>query len=787
MKKYLFILLVLSFISVTAMAQIDESMLMNNLPKNLTPAQVAALRARYAQQAEMAKPAAAVVEVNRQRDAMTQQEENAVVSETLQEPTPAETKANSDKVFGRDIFRTKGLTFEPSVNIATPQNYRLGPGDEVIVDVWGASEATITQKISPDGYITIPDVGPVNLNGLTVQSASERIKSHLAKIYAGLSAANVSVGTNALVTLGQIRTIQVNVMGEAANPGTYAVSSFATVFHALYKAGGVSNLGSLRNIKVVRGGRTVAVVDVYDYILHGKSATDVRLQDGDMILVPVYETLVKAEGIVKRPMFYEMKQGEPLSALINYAGGFASRAYTRSVTIERNDGTEKSVATVSEDDFINFKLQDGDKLTVGGILERYSNRVELTGAVYRPGYYEIGSQIQTVLDLITTADGALEDAFLNHAVLHRVNDDKTLTVIPVDLKGILNHTVADIPLYKNDVLFVPSIYDLTDQGTIEVLGEVTNPGEFPFTHNTKIEDIIIKAGGLKESASVVRVDVSRRITDKNSTKKQKKISQNFSFGIKDGFVIDGEAGFLLQPYDQVFVRRSPGYVPQINVNISGEVEFEGDYSLSIRNERLSDVINKAGGISDFAYVKGARLERKMTEQEKRQAKEMLEVIKLQNAMDGDSIKISDDDIGDVYSVAIDLESALANPHSEADIALRDGDRIVIPQYNNTITVRGNVRKQNTITYDPKKSLSYYIGEAGGYADRTKKSGTFIIYPNGHIKELGRRASASEIEPGSEIIVPSKQKSTWNPSSAVGMISSSVSMLAILATLINNLK
>lgn len=786
MKKYLFILLVLSFISVTAMAQIDESMLMNNLPKNLTSEQMAALKSKYAQQPERAKPVV-LENVNRQREVKIEQDEAPVEREGLQEQAPTDTIDNTEKVFGRDIFRTQGLTFEPNVNIATPQNYRLGPGDEVIVDVWGASEATITQKISPDGYITIPNVGPVNLNGLTVQGASERIKSNLAKIYAGLSAANVSVSTNVLVTLGQIRTIQVNVMGEAANPGTYAVSSFATVFHALYRAGGVSDLGSLRNIKVVRGGRPVAVVDVYDYILHGKSATDVRLQDGDMILVPVYETLVKAEGLVKRPMLYEMKQGEPLSALINYAGGFASSAYTRTVTIERNDGTEKSLATVGEDNFINFKLQDGDKLTVGGVLDRYSNRVELTGAVYRPGYYEIGSQIQTVYDLITSADGTLEDAFLDHAVLHRVNDDRTLTVIPVDIKGIINHTVADIPLYKNDVLFVPSIYDLTDQGTIEVLGEVINPGEFPFTHNTKIEDIIIMAGGLKESASVVRVDVSRRITDKNSTKKQKEISQNFTFSIKNGFVIDGEAGFLLQPYDQVFVRRSPSYTPQVNVNITGEVEFEGEYSLSIRNERLSDIINKAGGVSDFAYVKGARLERKMTAQERFQVKEMLDIIKQQNAVDKDSIKIADDDIGDVYCVAIDLESALANPHSEADIALRDGDHIIIPQYNNTITVRGNVRKQNTITYDPKKSLSYYIGEAGGYGDHTKRSGTFIIYPNGHIKALGRRASASEIEPGSEIIVPSRQKSSLNASSTIGLISSSVSMLAIISTLINNLK
>lgn len=698
-----------------------------------------------------------------------------------------EEEEDTIKVFGRDIFKTRNLTFEPTLNVATPQNYRLGPGDEVVIEVWGASEENFTQTISPDGYINIPEVGPVSLNGLTVQAASARIKSRLAKIYAGMAAANVDISTNARVSLGQIRTIQINVMGEVANPGTYAVSSFATAFHALYKAGGVSKIGSLRKIKVVRGGRTVTVIDVYDYILRGRSNTDIRLQDGDIVLVPAYEALVRVDGKVKRPMYYEMKKGESLATLINYTGGFASDAYARSITVERNDGTEKSVATIGEMDYTEFSLKDGDWVTVSAILDRYSNRIELKGAVYRPGYYEMGSQIKTVRDLVTKADGPLEDAFLDHAVLHRENDDKTLTVISVDLKGILAQTAPDIPLHKNDVLFVPSIHDLKDQGTIEVLGEVYSPGVFPYSSNTKIEDIIIKAGGLKESASVVRVDVSRRIFDNKSTKKQKEIAQNFTFGIKDGFVIDGESGFLLQPYDQVFVRRSPGYMPQINVTVTGEVEFEGDYSLSIRNERLSDIIQKAGGLSEFAYVKGARLERFMTDDEYAQAKEMLKIIKQQNMANGDTIKISDDDISETYSVAIDLEKAMANPHTEADIALRDGDHIIIPQYNNTISVRGNVRKQNTITYDPKKSLSYYISEAGGYADHAKKSGTFIIYPNGHIKELGRLASAKVIEPGSEIIVPAKQKSQWNLGATISMVSSSASMLAVIATLISNLK
>jgi len=686
-------------------------------------------------------------------------------------------------VFGRNIFTNSSLTFEPSMNMPTPQNYRLGPGDQLVIEVWGASEANYTQKVSPEGYINIPQVGPLNVNGMTVQAASNLIKGKLSKIYSGMATTNVDLSTNAKVTLGQIRTIQINIMGEVANPGTYAISSFSTAFHALYRAGGVSGLGTLRGIRVLRGGRTVSTIDVYDYILRGKSDTDIRLQDGDMILVPTYEQLVEVSGNVKRPMWYEMKKGESLSTLLGYAGGFTSDAYSRAITVERNNGIEKSVATLGEMDFANFQLKDGDRIDVGAILQRYSNRVELKGAVYRPGFYEMGTGISTVRELITKADGPLDEAFLDHAVLHRENDDKTLEVIAVDLKAIMSGTSADIVLHKNDVLYVPSKYDLKEQGTISVAGDVFAPGTFPYAKNTKIEDIIIQAGGLLESASMVRVDVTRRIVDNTLTKKQKEIAKVFSFGVKDGFVIEGESGFILEPYDQVFVRRSPGYSPQINVGVWGEVEFEGEYTLSVRNERLTDVIAKAGGLSDYAYAKGARLERTMSEEEYMQARDLLDVIELQNMADDDSVKIDARSIRRVYNVAIDLEKALANPHSDFDLALREGDRIIIPQYNNIVTVRGTVRKQGTITYDPSKSLSYYISEAGGYGNRAKKSGTFILYPNGHTKELGRKAKASEIQPGSEIIVPAKHKNPWNINTTIAVLTTSLTTLATMATLI----
>lgn len=698
----------------------------------------------------------------------------------------ADEPEDSIKVFGRDIFKNAALTFEPSMNIATPVNYRLGPGDQLQIEVWGASEANITQKVTPDGYISIPDVGPINVNGLTVQAATNKIKGKLSQIYAGMASPNVNLSTNVKVSLGQIRTIQVNIMGEVARPGTYALSSFSTVFHALYKAGGISRLGSLRNIKVVRGGRTVATVDVYDYIIRGKSHSDIRLQEGDVILASPYEALVLIKGKVKRPMYYEMKSSESIRTLINYAGGFSNDAYTKTVTVNRNNTKEKTMCTVDDMNYVVFKVKDGDEVSVGAILDRYDNRITIKGAVYRPGYYELGKDIQTVKELIDKADGLLEYAFTNRAVLHRENDDKTLEVISLNLNGIMNGTEPDVMLRRNDVLFIPSKYDLESKGTLEISGEVYNPGTFPYAANTKLEDLIIMAGGLTESASTVRVDVTRRIIDSKGTKKQKEISQTFSFGVKEGFVVEGDQGFVLEPYDQVFVRRSPTYSAKVNVSVTGEVEFEGDYSLSMRNERLSDMIKKAGGLTEFAYIQGARLERQMTPEEYKQAQEFMALVTKNNNISGnDSIIVPE--VSRTYPVGIDLVEIMKNPHTAIDPILQDGDVIMIPQYMTTVSISGSVRKPNSVVYDPKMNLKDYISEAGGYAERARKSGTFILYPNGHIKELGRNASAKDIVGGSKIIVPQKGKSQWNLGTTLSTVSSSVSMLAVIASLINTLK
>ena len=753
------------------------------LIKGVTKEQLLRIKEKYEQQQSEAKTIKGNADVDTQRVNPERRDDVASAQDDNKQQAAPE---GGIQVFGRDIFRNSDLTFEPSMNIATPTDYRLGPGDQVVIEVWEASEANITQKVTPDGYISIPDIGPVAVNGLTVQAASERIRGKLSKIYSGMKTANVDLSTNVKVSLGQIRTIQVNIMGEVARPGTYALSSFSTVFHALYKAGGISELGSLRNIKVVRGGRTVATVDVYDYIINGRSHSDIRLQEGDVILASPYDALVLIQGKIKRPMYYEMKSSESVLTLINYAGGFTNDAYSSAVTVERNNNKEKTICTVDDMNYGVFKVKDGDIVSIGAILDRYDNRVEIKGAVYRPGFYAMGKDISTVRDLIQKADGLLDDAFTNRAVLHRENPDKTLEVISVNTKGILNGTEPDILLQKNDILFIPSIYDLEAKGTLEIVGEVFSPGVFPYAANTKLEDLIIMAGGLTEAASTVRVDVTRRLNDAKSTKKTKDISKTFSFSVKDCFVVEGEPGFILEPYDQVFVRRSPGYSQKINVTINGEVEFEGNYALNVRNERLSDVIKQAGGLTEFAYLEGARLERQLTYEEYLQAKELMAMITSNNKVEGnDSIVVPE--VTRTYPVGIDLVEIMKNPHSEIDPVLQDGDVVIIPQLMTTVSVSGSVRKPNTVVYNPTMKLKDYISEAGGYAERARKSGTFILYPNGHIKELGKSASAKEIIGGSKIIVPQKAKSQWNIGTTLSTITTSVSMLAVIASLINTLK
>lgn len=726
-------------------------------------------------------------EKNRQRTISTEQEELVegdmdIMTADLYKPTEQTAEEAAKLVFGRNIFNNKNLTFAPSQNLATPANYKLGPGDEVIIDIWGANQNTVRQIISPDGYINIENKGLIYLNGMTVQEADSYLRKELNQIYSGINNETSEIK----LTLGQIRTIQINIMGEVALPGTYALSSFSTVFHALYNAGGVNELGSLRNIKLMRNNKEVANIDIYDFILKGKTANDLRLQEGDVIIVPPYELLVNIQGNVKRPMFYEMKNGETVKTLIEYAGNFTGNAYTKNIRMTRQNGREYQIYTIDDLDYSVFKLMDGDVLSVSAMLDRYENKLEIKGAVYRPGIYQYSGQLNTVKQLVEKAEGVMGDAFLTRAVLHREREDLTKEVIQVDLKNILNGSKPDIALQRNDELYIPSIHDLQDMGSISIFGEVARPGEFPFAENTTLEDLIIQAGGLKESASTVRVDISRRIKDNKSTTMTEQIGEMHHFALKDGFVIDGEPGFVLKPYDQVFVRRSPGYQPQINIQVEGEVLYNGTYALTTKNERLTNLIQKAGGVTPYAYVKGAKLMRKANEEELRRMKDVLKIMQREMGAQTDSLKL---ELDSLYSVGIDLQTALAKPGSDADIVLREGDKLIVPEMSNTVKINGAVMLPNTVTYKKGENLSYYIGQAGGYANGARKNKAFIIYMNGQVAEASKWNSR-QIEPGCEIVVPTKDKTKadkWNIQTILGVASSIGSLGLTAASLANILK
>lgn len=670
-------------------------------------------------------------------------DEQAQVEHDVQ-ATSGASEATGKKIFGHDIFRRGGISFEPNMNIATPQNYVLGPGDQVIVDIYGASQKTLQLTVSPEGEITVPGYGPIYVQGMSVASAQAKIRSTVGARYSS---------SNLKVSLGNTRTIMVNIMGEVSSPGTYHLSAFSTVFHALYMAGGIKDTGTLRNVKVYRNGNLVTIVDIYEYILNGRLAGNIRLQEGDVIQVGLYDCLVGITGNVKRPMFYEMRKNESVATLLKYAGGFTGDAYRKMVHLTRQAGERYTVYNIDEFEMTSFQVDDGDAVVVDGMLNRYENMVEIKGAVFRPGKYQLGKDVTSVRTLLKSAEGVTEDAMTNRGVLHRLKADRSLEVIAVDIKGILAGTSPDIPLANEDVLFIPTEADLRQQRTLTITGEVMSPGSYQFADNTTLEDLIIEAGGLTDAASVARVDVSRRIRDPKSTNAPREISKTFTFGLKDGFVVDGTPGFILEPYDVVHVRRSPGFKTPRNFTITGEVVYEGAQTMTTKNMRLSDAIKLAGGLTDQAYPKNARLERVMNADEKARRDFLVEQVRKQAGIrSSDSIAVSQLALSNTYPVGIYLDKALANPGCEEDIILREGDHIVVPEYISTVKVSGNVMYPNTVSYKPGKDYKYYVNQAGGFGNHAKKRKTWVIYPNGTMAQVGHGA---KIEPGCEIVVPMK--------------------------------
>ena len=692
-------------------------------------------------------------------------------------------------VFGRNLFNNELLTFEPAINIPAPADYVLGAGDQVIIDIWGASQLVIDEVISPKGYLTIAGVGPIKLSGMTVTQATKRAKDVLSKYYSGSSIT---------LSLANTRSVKVEIVGEVVTPGSYTLSAFSTLFNALYMAGGISDLGSLRDIKVYRNGKVVSSIDVYDYIMNGNNKGNIRLQDNDLIIVSPYEAIVNIQGKVKRPMMYEMKSQESLANLLKYTGGLTGDAYDRNIRVIRKSGREYSVHTVMKDSFSSFNLADGDSIYVDSIIPRFSNMVEIKGAVFHPGMYEVNENIRTVLDLIDAADGLYEDAFLARAVMHRRKANRRLEVLSIDLEGIIDGRVPDIELRKEDVLYIPSVNDMRGQETMKISGEVNYPGVYEFAENTTLEDFVLQAGGLTNVASTAKIDVYRRIYNPKSLEGGDTITEVYCFSLKEGFVIDGTPGFELAPFDEVHVRKSPINNLIKSVTVDGAVNFKGDYAMNSHNYRLSELVKDAGGFASAAYPQGARLYRKMSEEEKAQRENMIKQSQKQiyeDALRSDKtfdMAISDSLInlnatfGDAYLLDIDLKKAVDNPGCDADIALREGDKLIVPEYAATVKISGEVRFPVTVTYLDGKKLNYYIKHAGGYADRAKKNSVYAIYMNGGVKKISK-LSSKDIQPGMEIVVPAKSlKKKLSTAEVVTISSSAVSIATMVVSIVNML-
>lgn len=680
--------------------------------------------------------------------------------------------ATGKRVFGRNIFRQRAI-FEPNNNQPIPENYVLGPGDQVVIDIYGASQHTFIHTISPEGTITVSNYGPIYLSGMTVASAQAKLTKTIGSRYQS---------SDLRVTVGNTRSIMVDIMGEVTRPGTYRLSPFANVFYALYRAGGINSLGTLRNIKVYRKGRLVTVVDIYEYILNGRMTGNIVLQENDVIQVGTYDCLVGITGNVKRPMYYEMRKNESVSTLLKYAGGFTGDAHTKSVRLTRQTGERYQVYNVGEFDMANFRVADGDAVTVDGMINRYENMVEIKGAVFRPGQYQLGVNINSVKSLIEAAEGVTEDAFTTHGVLHRIKADRSLETVPVDVRGILEGTVADIPLQNEDVLFIMTKEDMRKELTLTITGQVMSPGTYEYADNTTIEDLIVMAGGLTDRASYAKVDVSRRIRDPYSTKKTNEIAKSFEFTLKDGLVIDGTKGFVLEPYDVVHVRRSPAYHTARNITVTGEVNYEGAFTLENKSMRLSDAIKLAGGVTEAAYLRGARLTRQMDDEERVRRRATREAIRYLMSDPNDSIAWSRMDLNDnTYVVGIYLDEAVAHPGSDKDILLREGDRLYIPEYTDIVKISGDVMFPNTLFYQEGMSVKKYVAQAGGYGHRAKKSKTFIVYQNGTV---GLVKDGARPEPGCEIVVPSKRRRepiNWGSIAQMGTSLTSIAALIIAIT------
>ncbi len=702
------------------------------------------------------------------------------------------------KIFGRDLFINSKAGFEPNLRLATPANYIIGTDDEILLDIYGYSEANYQLKVSPEGTINIPYIGVVNLSGLTVEAATARIKSKLIPVYKGLAAGNTKLSVN----IGNIRSIKVIVTGEVTKPGTYTLPSLATVFNALYSSGGPSENGSFRNIEIIRSGKKIAVLDVYDFLLKGELKNNLRLQDQDIVRIPTYLNRVEMLGEVKRPAIFEMKQSEDFNTLLNFAGGFTERAYKARVKVLNNTATERKITDITATQFATYKPNSGDKFYVNEILDRFENRVTIRGAIFRPGQYELSPGL-TLKTLIQKAEGLKEDAFLNRAYITRLTPNLNTQLIAVNLQAVLNGTADDVVLKREDEITINSIFDLKEEYKVTIDGQVREPGDFTFAENMSLEELIIKAGGFKESATAKRIEVARRVKNSDANSASAITSEVFQIDINKD-LSSSTSNFILQPFDIVMVRLSPGYEEQKQVRIEGEVMYPGTYSITRKDERISDLVKRAGGLTALAYTNGASLKRPSAlENQLDVEKEQQKLLQFKNVQK--NTKESKDEKETKDSTALNIESKvlrndfvginltkiLAKPGKRQDLFLEKGDILNIPKQLQTVKVSGQVLSPNTVVYIPSKGFKQYVSSSGGFAQGALKSRSYIIYANGSVKSTKKFLffnNYPEVETGAEIFVPKREeKNKLSAGEVVGITTGVASLGAIILGVLNLMK
>lgn len=695
---------------------------------------------------------------------------------------------DSTGIFGHNLFRIRNLNFVPSYNVPTPENYKLSAGDEIVIDIWGDVISNITTKISPEGSINIPNLGPVYISGQTVAQAERSIKSYLSKIYSGLAQDDPT--TFAKLALGKTKTVTVNVVGDVLQPGSYTLPSLSTIASAMYLAGGPSEIGTVRNIKLYRNNKLVSTLDAYEFILKGKFDSNLRLEDNDVIIVSPYKSVLALEGAVKRPMKYETKEGETIADILNYAGGFADTAYVGLVHVDRvlsdsnlMTGAARKSFDVPASEFSNFTVCNGDIISVNSNSNRYKNRVKIAGAVWRPGTYSLDNS-KSVKDLIRLAGGLTEDAHTDKGFIVRFDEKRNKEQVSFNVSDVILGA-RNIELLPDDSVQIFSINTLQPEQTVTIYGEVQNPGKsFEFRRGMTIGDIILMSGGLTNAATLSKVEVARRITKQDGSEDiatGDEIAKIMFFNLLKN---PADSDVELEPFDIVFVRKSASYKPQQTISVQGEVNYPGEYVVEKNVVRLSDIINRAQGFNKDAYVKGAKLTRTLTKEEFERLSVAKEIAKKQVE---DSLYVEEMVIGESYTVAIDLEKAMANPGSVADVVLRTGDVISVPQYNSTVKISGAVLYPNVVAYEPGKSWDYYISNAGGVTDQGKKGRTYMVHMNGSVASKGKQGF--EVQPGTEIIVPTKDAKGKgeNLASIIGIATSTASLAAMVTTIINQVK